>query len=76
MLLQDETSKLGGYGTSTRLFDSMRSFTGDQKAFKLSVRDWMTGYNDEMDKFPSMALFLEMKLKEAFSVPVRSEPDP
>jgi hypothetical protein len=48
----------------------------DHDAFKLTVRDWMTNYNKEMENFPSVALFMEMKLREAFSLPVRQEPDP
>ena len=61
---QDEKNG-AGYGDCTRLFESMRSATSDQQAFRLSVRDWMTGYNNEVDKFPSLALFLEMKLLSA-----------
>eukprot|EP01052_Picozoa_sp_SAG31_P007996 SAG31_NODE_393_length_16293_cov_15.804372_19_plen_137_part_00 len=78
MIWFSQNDKTAGavYSDCTRLFDSMRSITGEQEAFRLSVRDWMTGFNNEVDKFPSLALFLEMKLKELFAVPVQSEPDP
>ena len=45
-------------------------------ALQISLSQWRTEMDREIDAFPSVALYCEHKLRETFAQPVTTEPDP
>ena len=57
--------ELADAGDSAHVFGGISELATDADAMKVSLQGWVQGYNAEVDSFPSVALFCEMKLAEA-----------
>jgi hypothetical protein len=68
-------SSVGQYSEQARLYEALTEFTTEEQAAEGTVHEWMRNYNAEIENFPSVALYCEMKLREVFSRPVRVQPD-